>query len=191
MLFTAAAYDLKRQNIVSTNTQGATQPLEEVQVRGFELEAIGNVTENFKLTASYTYANSKMTKVGDLRDKNRALPLTPEHQVALWADYDWSAGALAGFGVGFGARYVGSTDNISVGSVGFVRDPSDGHSSAYTVYDAAVRYDLRHLDSSLNGASVALNVSNLFDKEYLATCDGFYCYAGDPRRVTASLNYAW
>jgi iron complex outermembrane receptor protein len=191
MLFTAAAYDLKRQDIVSTNTLGATQPLEEVQVRGFELEAIGNVTENLKLTASYTYANSKMTKVGDPRDKNRALPLTPEHQAALWADYDWRAGPLAGFGVGFGARYVGATDNISVGSMGFVRDPSDGHSSAYTVYDAAVRYDLGHLDSSLNGASVALNASNLFDKEYLATCDGFYCYAGDPRRVTASLNYAW
>jgi len=139
MLFSAAAYDLKRQNIVSTNTLGATQPLEEVQVRGFELEAIGNVTANFTLTASYTYANSKMTKVGDPRDKNRALPLTPEHQAAIWADYDWTAGPLAGFGVGFGARYVGATDNISVGSIGFVRDTSDGHSSAYTVYDAAVR----------------------------------------------------
>lgn len=191
MLFTAAAYDLKRQDIVSTNTLGASQPLEEVQVRGFELEAIGNVTENFKLTTSYTYANSKMTKVGDPRDKNRALPLTPEHQAAIWADYDWAAGPLAGFGVGFGARYVGSTDNISVGSIGFVRDTSDGHSNAYTVYDAAVRYDLGYLDSSLHGASVALNANNLFDKEYLATCDGFYCYAGDPRRVTASLNYAW
>ncbi|NMY51264.1 TonB-dependent siderophore receptor [Pseudomonas sp. WS 5011] len=191
MLFTAAAYDLKRQDIVSTNTLGASQPLEEVQVRGFELEAIGKVTENFTLTASYTYANSKMTKVGDPRDKNRALPLTPEHQAAIWADYDWAAGPLAGFGVGFGARYVGSTDNISVGSIGFVRDTSDGHSNAYTVYDAAVRYDLGHLDSSLHGASVALNANNLFDKEYLATCDGFYCYAGDPRRVTASLNYAW
>lgn len=191
MLFTAAAYDLKRQNIVSTNTLGATQPLEEVEVRGFELEAIGNVTANFKLTASYTYANSKMTKVGDPRDKNRALPLTPEHQAALWADYDWSVGPLAGVGIGFGARYVGATDNISVGSIGFVRDTADGHSNAYTVYDAAVRYDLGQLDSSLHGASVALNANNLFDKEYLATCDGFYCYAGDPRRVTASLNYAW
>ncbi|MDR7025244.1 TonB-dependent siderophore receptor [Pseudomonas peli] len=191
MLFTAAAYDLKRQDIVSTNTLGASQPLEEVQVRGFELEAIGNVTENFTLTASYTYANSKMTKVGDPRDKNRALPLTPEHQAAIWADYDWAAGPLAGFGVGFGARYVGATDNISVGSIGFVRDTSDGHSNAYTVYDAAVRYDLGYLDSSLHGASVALNANNLFNKEYLATCDGFYCYAGDPRRVTASLNYAW
>ncbi|MDH1263099.1 TonB-dependent siderophore receptor [Pseudomonas sp. GD03944] len=191
MLFTAAVYDLKRQNIVTTNTLGATEPLEEVEVRGFELEAIGNVTEEFKLTASYTYANSKMTKVGDPRDKNRTLPLTPEHQASFWADYDWSAGPLAGFGVGVGARFVGSTDNIAVGSIGFVRDTSDGHAGAYTVYDAAVRYDLGQVDTSLRGATVALNVKNLADKKYLSTCDGFYCYAGDPRQVTASLNYAW
>ncbi|WP_333983378.1 TonB-dependent siderophore receptor [Ectopseudomonas khazarica] len=191
LLLTAAVYDLKRQNIVTTNVAGATEPVSEVQVRGLELEATGNVTENLSLTASYTYTNSKMTEVGDPRDKNRALPLIPEHQASVWADYDWHQGALAGFGVGFGARFVGSTDNISVGSMGFVRDASDGHSSAYTVYDAVVRYDLGQLDSSLRGASLSLNASNLFDKEYLATCDGFYCYAGDPRRVTASLDYKW
>lgn len=191
LLLTAAVYDLKRQNIVTTNVAGATEPVSEVQVRGLELEATGNVTENLSLTASYTYTNSKMTEVGDSRDKNRALPLIPEHQASVWADYDWHQGALAGFGVGFGARFVGSTDNIAVGSMGFVRDASDGHSSAYTVYDAVVRYDLGQLDSSLRGASLSLNASNLFDKEYLATCDGFYCYAGDPRRVTASLDYKW
>lgn len=191
LLLTAAVYDLKRQNIVTTNVAGATEPVSEVQVRGLELEATGNVTENLSLTASYTYTNSKMTEVGDPRDKNRALPLIPEHQASVWADYDWHQGALAGFGVGFGARFVGSTDNIAVGSMGFVRDASDGHSSTYTVYDAVVRYDLGQLDSSLRGASVSLNASNLFDKEYLATCDGFYCYAGDPRRVTASLDYKW
>ncbi|ARS48582.1 MAG: TonB-dependent siderophore receptor [Pseudomonas sp.] len=191
MLFTAAVYDLKRQNIVTTNIAGASEPVSEVEVRGLELEATGNLTENLSLTASYTYTNSKMTKVGDPRDKNRALPLTPEHQASIWADYDWNQGMLAGFGVGFGARFVGSTDNIAVGNLGFVRDDSDGHSSAYTVYDAAVRYDLGQLDASLRGASVSLNANNLFDKEYLATCDGFYCYAGDPRRVTASIDYKW
>ncbi|EJO93927.1 TonB-dependent siderophore receptor [Ectopseudomonas mendocina DLHK] len=191
MLFTAAVYDLKRQNIVTTNIAGASEPVSEVEVRGLELEATGNLTENLSLTASYTYTNSKMTKVGDPRDKNRALPLTPEHQASIWADYDWNQGMLAGFGVGFGARFVGSTDNIAVGNLGFVRDASDGHSSAYTVYDAAVRYDLGQLDASLRGASVSLNANNLFDKEYQATCDGFYCYAGDPRRVTASIDYKW
>jgi iron complex outermembrane receptor protein len=191
LLLSAAVYDLTRQNIVSTSTLGVTAPVGEVQVRGLELEAVGNLTDNLKLTASYTYANSKMTKVGDPRDKNRPLPLTPEHQAALWADYDWSVGPLAGFGIGLGARYVGATDNIAVGSLGFVRDVADGHSNAYTVYDAAVRYDLGQLDASMVGTSLALNATNLFDKEYLATCDGFYCYAGDPRRVTASLSYAW
>ncbi|BAP77995.1 TonB-dependent siderophore receptor [Pseudomonas sp. MT-1] len=191
LLLSAAVYDLTRQDIISTNTSGVTAPVGEVQVRGLELEATGSVTDNLKLTASYTYANSKMTKVGDPLDQNRPLPLTPEHQAAIWADYDWATGPLAGFGVGIGARYVGATDNIAVGSVGFVRDESDGHSSAYTVYDAAVRYDLGQVDSSLRGASVAINANNVFDKEYLATCDGFYCYAGDPRRVTASLSYAW
>lgn len=191
MLLTAAVYDLKRQNIVTTNIAGASEPVSEVEVRGLELEATGSLTENLSLTASYTYTNSKMTKVGDPRDKNRALPLTPEHQASIWADYDWNQGMLAGFGVGFGARFVGSTDNIAVGNLGFVRDASDGHGSAYTVYDAAVRYDLGQLDASLRGASVSLNANNLFDKEYLATCDGFYCYAGDPRRVTASIGYKW
>jgi len=191
MLFTAAAYDLKRQHIITTNTAGASEPVREVQVRGFELEATGNVTESLSLTASYTYANSKMTKVGDPRDKNRALPLTPEHQASLWANYDFNVGPLAGLGIGFGARFVGSTDNVAVGQISNVRSLSDGHSNAYTVYDAAVRYDLGQIDASLRGASIALNAENLFDKEYLATCDGFYCYAGDPRRVTASLGYEW
>jgi len=191
ILFTAAAYDLKRQNIVTTSTAGATEPVREVQVRGLELEAVGNVNENLKITAAYTYANSKMTKVGDPRDRNRALPLTPENQASVWADYTWNDGTLAGFGVGFGARYIGETDNIAVGSMGFVRDVSDGHTRSYTVYDAAVRYDLGKFSNALRGASVALNAKNLFDKEYLATCDGFYCYYGDPRSVIASLDYQW
>ena len=190
MLLSAAVYDLTRKNIVTTSTGGATEPVREVQVRGLELEATGNITDNLKLTAAYTYTNSKMTKVADPRDKNRALPLTPEHQASIWADYDWSVGPLAGFGIGFGARFIGSSDNVGVGNLAWT-EKEYGHSSAYTVYDAAVRYDIGQLDANLRGASVSLNANNLFDKEYLATCDGFYCYAGDPRRVTASLDYKW
>ncbi|MGG2396841.1 TonB-dependent siderophore receptor [Pseudomonas sp. SH1-B] len=190
LLLSAAIYDLTRQNMTITRNN-VTEAVGEVEVRGLELEATGNVTENLQLTASYTYANSKMIEVADPLDQNRPLPLMPEHQASVWADYDWSVGPFAGFGIGFGARFVGSTDSISVGSIPSVPDKSYGHSSAYTIYDAAVRYDLGQLDASLRGASVSLNANNLFDKEYLATCDGFYCYAGDPRRVTASLDYKW
>ena len=65
MLFTAAVYDLTRKNIVLSDTLGVSRPLGEANVRGVELEAVGNVNENLKLTAAYTYANTKMTKVSD------------------------------------------------------------------------------------------------------------------------------
>ncbi|MBD1552194.1 TonB-dependent siderophore receptor [Pseudomonas typographi] len=191
MLFTAAVYDLTRENIVITTNNGISAPVGEAKARGFELEATGNVNENLKLTASYTYTNTKMTKVDDPLDKNRPLPLTPENQASAWADYTWHQGLLDGFGLGFGVRYVGETDNIAIGSMGYVRDKSDGHTGSYTVYDGAVHYDLGRLGSALKGASVALNANNLFDKKYISTCDGFYCYYGDRRSVLASVNYQW
>jgi len=189
LMLSAAVYDLTRQNIVLTGSDFISRPVGEAQVRGFELEAVGNVTENLKVTAAYTYANSKMTKVANPLDKNRPLPLTPENQASLWADYTWHDGLLDGLGLGFGTRYVGETHNIAIGSMGYVRDKSDGDTGSYTLYDAAVHYDLGRLDNSLNGLSVALNANNVFDKEYISTCDGFYCYYGDRRNVVASVDY--
>jgi len=191
MLFTAAAYDLTRKDIVLSDTLGVSRPLGEAKVRGFELEATGDVNENLKLTAAYTYANTKMTKVTSPLDQNRPLPLTPENQASAWADYTWHSGVLDGLGLGFGVRYIGETDNIAIGSMAFVRDKSDGHTDSYTVYDAAVHYDLSRLNNTLKGVSVAVNANNVFDKEYISTCDGFYCYYGDRRNVMASVNYKW
>jgi iron complex outermembrane receptor protein len=191
IMFTAAAYDLTRTDIVLSDAFGTSRPLGEAKVRGFELEAVGNVTDNLKVTASYTYANSKMTKVTDPLDKNRPLPLNPENQASIWADYTWHTGLLDGFGLGFGARYIGETDNIAIGNLAFVADKNYGHSNAYTVYDAAVHYDLGRVNSALKGVSVAVNANNVFDKEYISTCDGFYCYYGDRRNVLASVNYKW
>ena len=191
MLFTAAVYDLTRKNIVLSDTLGVSRPLGEANVRGLELEAVGNVNDNLKLTAAYTYANTKMTKVSDPQDKNRPLPLTPEHQASIWADYTWHTGVLEGFGIGFGARYIGETDNIAIGSMRYVADAAYGHTDAYTVYDAAVHYDLGKVSQTLKGTTVSINANNVFDKQYLSTCDGFYCYYGDRRNIMASVDYKW
>jgi iron complex outermembrane receptor protein len=191
IMFTAAAYDLTRENIVLNDALFVPRTVGEAKVRGFELEAVGNVTEELKVTASYTYANSKMTKVTDAADKDRPLPLTPENQASIWGDYTWHTGLLDGFGLGFGARYVGETDNTPVGNLAYVRSTDDAHTPSYIVYDAAVHYDLGRMYSSLKGVSVAVNANNVFDKEYLSTCDGFNCYFGDRRNVLASVNYKW
>ena len=184
-LLTAAVYDLTQKNVSVTTTNSdnvsVTSQTGEVKVKGLELEAVSDVTENLKVIAAYTLAKSEVQK-GDF--KGNRLQLMPNQQASLWADYTWHNGVLDGFGIGAGARYTGNT-------YGDQGNTWLGKADAYTVFDAAVHYDLGRLDNSLKGASLALNVTNLFDKDYISTCDSFYCYYGDQRSVVASATYKW
>ncbi|MCR4511293.1 TonB-dependent siderophore receptor [Pseudomonas sp. 32.2.56] len=184
ILLSAAVYDLTQQNVSVTNRIGGvavTSQTGEVKVKGLELEAVGNVTDNLKVVASYTQAKSE---VQDGEFKGKRLQLMPNRQASLWADYTWHNGVLDGFGIAAGARYTGNTFGDQANSeLGFAK--------SYTVFDAAVHYDLGRLDNSLSGASLALNASNLLNKDYLSTCDSYYCYYGDQRSVVASATYKW
>jgi len=131
--------------------------------------------------AAYTLAKSEVQK-GDF--KGNRLQLMPNQQASLWTDYTWHTGVLDGFSIGFGARYTGNT-------YGDQGNTWLGKANAYTVFDGAVHYDLGRLDNSLKGASVKLNATNLFNKDYISTCDGSYCYFGDQRSVVASATYQW
>lgn len=179
-LLTAAVYDLTQQNV--RVTEGSiTRQVGELQVRGLELEASTQLTDNFKAIASYTYTDTEITK-GLATDVGNRMALIPRNQATLWADYTWHNGLLDGFGVGGGVRYVGDT-------YGNTANTSVAHVSSYTVYDASAHYDLGRLDNSMKGLSVAVEAKNLFNNDYLANCDGFWCYYGDERNVVASVNY--
>ncbi|WP_130907958.1 MULTISPECIES: TonB-dependent siderophore receptor [unclassified Pseudomonas] len=184
-LLSAAIYDLTQKNVSVTTTNSdnvsITSQTGEVKVKGLELEAVSDVTENLKVIAAYTLAKSEVQK-GDF--KGNRLQLMPNQQASLWADYTWHNGVLDGFGVGGGVRYTGNT-------YGDQANTELGKADAYTVFDAAVHYDLGRLDNSLKGASLALNATNLFDKDYISTCDSFYCYYGDQRSVVATATYKW
>ncbi|MFI8648217.1 TonB-dependent siderophore receptor [Pseudomonas iridis] len=183
-LLSAAVYDLTQKNVsVNTFVDGVsiTSQTGEVKVKGLELEAVSDVTENLKVIAAYTLAKSE---VQNGADKGNRLQLMPNQQASLWTDYTWHTGVLDGFGVGAGVRYTGNT-------YGDKANTWLGKADAYTVFDASVHYDLGRLDNSLKGASLALNATNLFDKEYISTCDSFYCYYGDTRSVVASATYKW
>ncbi|MDD0845246.1 TonB-dependent siderophore receptor [Pseudomonas sp. Gutcm_11s] len=183
-LFTAAVYDLRQENVSVTERIGGipvTSQSGEVKVQGLELEATGNVTEELKLIATYTRTKSEEL---DGEFAGNRLQLVPEEQMSLWADYSWKSGLLNGFGVAAGARYVGDT-------YGDRANTWIGHAGSYTVYDAALKYDLGRTNHSLDGVSVGLNVKNLLNKDYISTCDGYYCYYGDQRSVIANVSYAW
>ena len=184
-LLSAAVYDLTQKNVLVTSFgaggESVTNQTGEVKVKGLELEAVSDVSENLKLIAAYTLAKSEVQKG---QYKGNRLQLMPNQQASLWTDYTWHSGMLDGFGIGAGARYTGNT-------YGDQGNTWTGKANAYTVFDAAVHYDLGRLDNSLKGASLKLNATNLFDKDYLSTCDGSYCYFGDQRSVVASATYQW
>ncbi|QXH72616.1 TonB-dependent siderophore receptor [Pseudomonas atacamensis] len=183
-LLTAAVYDLTQKNVaVNTfvNNVSVTSQTGEVKVKGLELEAVSDVTDNLKVIAAYTLAKSEVQKGVD---KGNRLQLMPNQQASLWTDYTWHVGVLDGFGIGAGVRYTGNT-------YGDKANTWLGKADAYTVFDASVHYDLGRLDNSLKGASLAVNATNLFDKDYISTCDSFYCYYGDQRSVVASATYKW
>ncbi len=184
-LLSAAVYDLTQKNVLVTRigsgNQSITDQAGEVKVKGLELEAVSDVTENLKVIAAYTLSKSEV-QTGIY--KGNRLQLIPNQQASLWTDYTWHTGVLDGFGIGFGARYTGNT-------YGDQGNTWTGKANAYTIFDGAVHYDLGRLDNSLKGASVKLNATNLFNKDYISTCDGSYCYFGDQRSVVASATYQW
>ena len=82
-----------------------------------------------------------------------------------------------------GVRYIG----------GGAGDPGNTFStSAYTLVDAAISYDLAAASPALKGWKVQVNAQNLFDKEYISGCYGTtQCSFGLRRTVLATLSYRW
>ncbi len=157
---TAAVFDLEESNSFATTPGGYQAQEGEKTATGVELEGVGYLTEALQLTAAYTYTDAR-----DANDDRAAL--IPRHMASAWLDYDVAG---TGLSVGAGVRYVGE----SVDGDATVPD--------YTVGDAMARYDFdRHWTAQLN-------VNNITDEEYVASCD-FWCYYGESRSVIGSLSY--
>jgi iron complex outermembrane receptor protein len=147
-----------------------------VTSRGWEFEAVSTPMPGLKLKAAYTVYDMATTE--DLNPANVGKMPTgvPEQFGSLWADYTLQSGTLAGFGFGGGVRYVGASWADTANTMP-VPD--------YTLVDATVHYEIR-------GWRAAINVTNLFDKTYVASCSSpTACYYGDRMRTTASLAYRW
>ena len=97
--FGVALFDLKRQNVLTTNPINPLQSVQtgEVTSRGIELEAVANVTPELKVTGWFTNYRLFVSK-----DLNPLLigtvpTNTPTTIASLWADYTFKTGPLTGF----------------------------------------------------------------------------------------------
>jgi iron complex outermembrane receptor protein len=123
-----------------------------------ELEARQQVTDQFRIQASYTYTDVEYEKSDDDTQGNTANAV-PEQMASVWGHYDFTSGPLQGLDVGAGVRYTGES---------YVDEANTDKVPDYTLVDAALHYDLGEL--GLNGAEARLNVNNLLDKDYVAAC---------------------
>jgi iron complex outermembrane receptor protein len=95
---------------------------------------------------------------------------------SLWLDYTLRGGTLHGLNLGAGVRYVGRRWD----------DAANTQSQpGFTLFDASLRYDV---DDHL---SVALNATNLFDKDYFPSRAFGGVFHGEQRSVIATATYRW
>ncbi|MCO5733218.1 TonB-dependent siderophore receptor [Rhizobium sp. SSA_523] len=177
-LFTAAVYDLTKNNITRTdpvtNLQSA---IGEVRVRGVDLEAKAEIDENWSLTAAYSYLSSEIVENGTQGNEGNELAFVPHHTASLWATY-----ALPGDGrrgdmtFSVGGRYSSSY---------YFNDANTLSTDGHIVFDAAVTYDLAE------NTSLEVNVSNVFDEKHL-DYGGFGADFYNPgRTIMATLRQTW
>ncbi|MGB9098096.1 ferrichrome porin FhuA [Erwinia sp.] len=185
IVVTGAVYQLTKTknltvdpgNILFSNQGG------EIRSRGVELEAKAAVNANVNVTAAYTYTDAEYTHDTQLQGKTPVQ--VPKNMASLWTDYTFNESSLSGLTVGAGVRYVGESKGLySSGD----KLNQNFNVASYTTVDALVKYDLGRF--GLPGSSLAVNVNNLFDRDYVASCYRDYaCYWGAERQVVGTATF--
>ncbi len=181
LLVTAAVYDLRQTNVlkaIAGSVPARSEQVGEIHSRGFELEAQGRIGDRFSLIGAYAYNDSRISKSTIAAEIGRRNDRIPVQQLSLWGKYEFDNG----FDAALGIRHIGkSFDRSNTLTV-----------PAVTLLDVAFGYDLGRRNSRFEGLRAQLNVSNLTDKYYTASCASTVaCFVGNGRTVTASLDYRW
>ncbi|ATN36514.1 TonB-dependent siderophore receptor [Rhizobium sp. ACO-34A] len=176
-LFTLAFFDLKQSNVPTYISPVEQRQIGEVRVRGIELEGKMALNDRLNLTLAYSYWDGEILEDGISGNAGNRPDRVPEHIASAWLDYTIPGDGIRGdLTLGGGVRYVGQTFGDAENTVSI---------DAYTVVDASVKYKVT------DNLSLAVNATNLFDREYQTTCYYGTCYYGDRRKVVGTLKYTW
>ncbi|WP_459614955.1 TonB-dependent siderophore receptor [Bordetella sp. 2513F-2] len=162
-LFTGSVYYLKEENRLVPDPSGALNNIQagKTRTKGLELEWRGALTPTVDLIAHYNYI-----------DLDQELEGIPRHQAAVWGKWRFAVGNVHGFALGTGVRWMSS-----------FKDGNAPTTRAVALWDGMLSYETSHW-------RYALNVNNITDKEYVATClSRGDCWYGPRRSVVASVTY--
>ncbi|MGD1455405.1 TonB-dependent siderophore receptor [Vibrio harveyi] len=175
-------FHITKKNAILTDPNNPYAPqyqAGEVVSQGAELEAKWQATPQADLTLNYTYINMEIKEDSYYHQEGKTPVWVPEQTASLWANYYYES-TLTGLRTSAGVRYVGKTEMDAQNS---------DQVPDYTLVDLAASYDLSAASQSLDGASVTLSASNIFDEEYYSCYDKNNCWFGAERSIEAKLEY--
>lgn len=157
------------------------------KIDGIELSAVGQLATNWQINAGIAFMDVQPENKISRNATTGAVTTTtgvrwsPDLTATLWSDYTWNQ-----FKFGAGVRYVAEQDRVVSSSSVAATTPNNMPSIPdYVVADAAVSYMVN------KQATVALNLYNLFDEEYISTLNnsGARMTLGQPLSAKLSVNY--
>lgn len=174
-LFTVALYNLRETNMATTDTDhpGFSIQTGEVRSQGLELDGRINITPAWTVLGSWNLISQTVRSANDGTQGKHPVGVS-RNTAKLWSQYAFN-GALDGFSVGGGVRYMGTS---------YANTSNTLKVPATTVYDARVAYQWRQWQ-------LALNADNIGNKTYIASCNNLGCEYALKRQYVATVSYAW
>lgn len=172
-----ALFDLRQTGVITYNPSTYDpEQVGRIDSRGLELEGRAELGQGWSVIASAAWIDAEVKESSRSTEVGKTPTRIPEMTAAIWGKYT----AEAGYDVALGLRHIGtsqgnSTNTFEVPSV--------------TLVDLALGLDLGAVAPQLDGMRAQLNVQNLTDKRYVASCASAYaCFVGSERTITASLS---
>jgi len=168
-----ALFLIRDKNRALQNEDGEYEAREDVEARGIEIEASGEVLPGWDVLAGYTYTETEY--VNGMNEGATFSAVTPEHMAHVWTTYQFADdGMLDGLTVGGGVKAFSDFSSVNRG----VEIKADG----YAVVDLMARYDLTE------NFSTTLSINNVFDTKYYERVGGtsVFNFYGQP--LTAMLS---
>jgi len=169
---TLAAFDLDRESYTSVDPEDPAQIIliEGSEIRGWELQFGGALTERWQVTAGYANLDGEVERADGGGNDGNATRQTPDSMFSIWNSFQVNDKLSLGIGVTYQDSF-------------FVREDNSVKVPDFTRVDAAVYYKLS------DRMRLQLNIENLLDEEYFPDAhSNNNITTGEPLNARLSFN---
>ncbi|MEO0985321.1 MAG: TonB-dependent siderophore receptor [Cyanobacteria bacterium J06639_14] len=171
-----AFFDIDRTNVAITDALNPGFLVGEgsENIRGIELDVVGEILPGWNVVANYAYLDSEITESDDAAAIGNRQRNIPEHNFNLWSNYTVQSGSLEGLSIGLGGNFVSERFADEVNTITL---------DSYFLTNAAIAYER-------DNWRAALNFRNLFDVEYIegSVSEGLVLFPGTGFTVIGSFS---